>query len=682
MPHRSVVSCFSFFLFELPRTRSAPAAAPPRLLLFCLFCLFPVSPVFFYLSFSPALWPATVSHQPAHTFTYALTFPGKHDIRTSTRLFRPFGGVGYSLRVLNLRREKPTLSSGPFLPLQSKQNPSLAFLNTTAFGYAPQWYPHFPSENEQTQSSFSSIFASLPSSPFVSFSFFSSSPSISSSTTSSFSFPSAYRLRPGLSPLLCSLPASLGACGDWRLNREEGQAFSFAWPSFVAPFFPHRSPARPLRRSSFCRLFSAYAARDGPRKSGLFFLPVPPPLSADVRRPAYRDIPPHASLQGVRTAGEQRNARLSSRLKLWGIPAQRTETEWPAGAAPPPGIRAPRWTVDTDGNFKILEQHGPPQDERLVGWEDVLMEEQRSWNATGKTEAQILRGEKTLTYAEKFQQRIFEARKIPHFQFVHHQPRGRPALWIVRPKQGTKESPHPGNKRKKIDNCSPVYPSVCLCALDCVSGAYCELMKDDNPRVHALVSRIRSRYDRNALDIYNITLTADMPLCEVFFVGPIPELGRIFYARGGTLQYRVRPRFRTRCPTLAKDERLVQKYGGDGCPGLFPEWDEDGIMEELDECLNQPPPESECYPANLEWDNLAAFTPENVEERPYWYTHVHWPTRVAVQRAFEAGIADFRDVIEKEYEQLIAEDRQRARQLQYQQEHDDRVRRGDSNFAN
>lgn len=42
-----------------------------------------------------------------------------------------------------------------------------------------------------------------------------------------------------------------------------------------------------------------------------------------------------------------------------------------------------------------------------------------------------------------------------------------------------------------------------------------------------------------------------------------------------------------------KDERLVQKYGGDGCPGLFPQWDEDGILEELDECLNPLPPESE-----------------------------------------------------------------------------------------
>lgn len=68
------------------------------------------------------------------------------------------------------------------------------------------------------------------------------------------------------------------------------------------------------------------------------------------------------------------------------------------------------------------------------------------------------------------------------------------------------------------------------------AGPYCELMKEDGPRLQSLVSRIRRRYDRDRLDIYNITLTADMPLCEVFFVGPIPELGRIFYARGGTLQ--------------------------------------------------------------------------------------------------------------------------------------------------
>ncbi|PFH32229.1 hypothetical protein BESB_021700 [Besnoitia besnoiti] len=294
--------------------------------------------------------------------------------------------------------------------------------------------------------------------------------------------------------------------------------------------------------------------------------------------------------------------------------------------------------------MSVNVRHGPPQDERLAGWEDLLMEERRSWNATGKTETQILSGEKSLTYAEKFQQRIFEARKIPHFQFVHHQPRGKPALWIVRPKQ----------------------------------GAYCELMKDDTPRIKSLVSRVRARYDRNRLDIFNITLTADMPLCEVFFIGPIPELGRIFYARGGTLQYRVCPRFRTRCPTLAKDERLVQKYGGDACPGLFPEWDEDGIMEELDECLNPPPPESECYPANLEWDNLAAFTPENVEERPRWYAQVHWPTRVAVQRAFEAGVADFREVLEREYAQLIEDDRRRSSRVRAERVRRDRLRTGDS----
>ena len=59
------------------------------------------------------------------------------------------------------------------------------------------------------------------------------------------------------------------------------------------------------------------------------------------------------------------------------------------------------------------------------------------------------------------------------------------------------------------------------------------------------------------------------------------------------VQYRVRPRFRTVCELLEKDERLQQKYGGAGCPGLFPTWDEGGILEEVDECLNQPPPDME-----------------------------------------------------------------------------------------
>lgn len=81
-------------------------------------------------------------------------------------------------------------------------------------------------------------------------------------------------------------------------------------------------------------------------------------------------------------------------------------------------------------------RHGPPADERLVGWEDVLLAERQSWNATGTTEELVLSGQRRLTFAEKIQQRLFEARKIPHFQFALHQPRGRPALWIVRPKQG------------------------------------------------------------------------------------------------------------------------------------------------------------------------------------------------------------------------------------------------------
>ncbi|CDI84076.1 hypothetical protein, conserved [Eimeria acervulina] len=158
-------------------------------------------------------------------------------------------------------------------------------------------------------------------------------------------------------------------------------------------------------------------------------------------------------------------------------------------------------------------------------------------------------------------------------------------------------------------------------------------------------------------------MKADAPLCEVFLAGPFPGVCRIFYARGATLQYRVRPRFRTVCELLEKDERLQQKYGGAGCPGLFPTWDEGGILEEVDECLNQPPPDMESYPVNLEWDNVASLSPENQEERPWWYNNVHYPTRRAVQRAFEEGVADFRTVIEAEYKLMKEHDRKEGERL-------------------
>lgn len=66
---------------------------------------------------------------------------------------------------------------------------------------------------------------------------------------------------------------------------------------------------------------------------------------------------------------------------------------------------------------------------------------------------------------------------------------------------------------------------------------------------------------------------------------------------------------------------------------------------------------------NLEWDNVAGLSPENQEERPWWYNNVHYPTRQAVQRAFEEGVADFRTVIETEYKLLQEHDRKEGERL-------------------
>ena len=71
----------------------------------------------------------------------------------------------------------------------------------------------------------------------------------------------------------------------------------------------------------------------------------------------------------------------------------------------------------------------------------------------------------------------------------------------------------------------------------------------------------------------------------------------------------------------------------------------------------------QSYPVNLEWDNVASLSPENQEERPWWYNNVHYPTRRAVQRAFEEGVADFRTVIEAEYKLMKEHDRKEGERL-------------------
>ncbi|CDJ43562.1 hypothetical protein, conserved [Eimeria tenella] len=84
----------------------------------------------------------------------------------------------------------------------------------------------------------------------------------------------------------------------------------------------------------------------------------------------------------------------------------------------------------------------------------------------------------------------------------------------------------------------------------------------------------------------------------------------------------------------------------------------------------------QSYPVNLEWDNVAGLSPENQEERPWWYSHVHYPTRRAVQRAFEEGVEDFRKVIESEFKLLQEHDRREAKRLAHLQAQKERRKQG------
>ncbi|KAL8449618.1 hypothetical protein Emed_003050 [Eimeria media] len=300
--------------------------------------------------------------------------------------------------------------------------------------------------------------------------------------------------------------------------------------------------------------------------------------------------------------------------------------------APLHALKRPYYVLDEEGNFKI-ESRDPPESEIFKGWADLIAEEERLWgptpNAAAAAAAAAAKGERPLAMKEKINERLLQGRKAAIADRAYTQPFNKPQLWIVRPKQ----------------------------------GPYCELMKEDEPRLNSLIKKLRWKYDSSVLPVGDIKMQAEAPLCEVFLAGPFPGICRIFYARGATLQYRVRPRFRTVCPLLEKDERLKQKYGGDGCPGLFPTWDEEGILEEIDECMNLPPDHMLSYPVNLEWDNVAGLSPENQSDRPWWYNNVHYPTRQAVQRAFEEGVADFRTVIETEYKMIKEHDRKEGERL-------------------
>ncbi|KAF8821910.1 hypothetical protein IE077_001379 [Cardiosporidium cionae] len=280
-------------------------------------------------------------------------------------------------------------------------------------------------------------------------------------------------------------------------------------------------------------------------------------------------------------------------------------------------VKRPIYRLQQNGSIST-EETMPRLDQVFEGWDDIIEEERTSWKKTNNSEEKVVQRFRKLTKAEEFNKRLMEMRHFTQEDEEFRAPKFLPRLWIVRPKL----------------------------------GAYCKLMTGDLPQLKSLVSSIRSKYTANELEIVNVTMDVRMPLCEVFFSGPIPEEIRIFYARGGTLQADCAPRFWTECPLLHENSPLYYKYGGNYCPGLFPQWDAQGILEELDDCMNQPPTHAMSYPLNWSWNNPGALTPENEQEREWWYHTVHWPTRQAVQSAFENGIEDFREVIAMESEQL------------------------------
>lgn len=287
-------------------------------------------------------------------------------------------------------------------------------------------------------------------------------------------------------------------------------------------------------------------------------------------------------------------------------------------------LRRPTSCLLENGTLVVHEQTVPSirDVETFSGWEDLIVKEKLLWGQLNITEEDILRRRHNIQNMEEFNQRILEARRFANMDFYHIKPKRVPFISIITPK----------------------------------IGAYCELMQNDKNRLRELVRKLRERYGREKLQIVNITVDTRQPLCEVFFTGSIPEQIRIFYARGGTLQPDVCSRFWTFCDILGKDERLQTKYGGIGCPGLFPKWDLEGILEEVDECMQNIPPYAMKYPMNSDWQNAGSWVPENEKLRAWWLQNVHFPTRRAVQMAFENGVEDFREIIKKEYDILLRMD--------------------------
>ncbi|ETW18382.1 hypothetical protein PFHG_01507 [Plasmodium falciparum HB3] len=189
-------------------------------------------------------------------------------------------------------------------------------------------------------------------------------------------------------------------------------------------------------------------------------------------------------------------------------------------------------------------------------------------------------------------------------------------------------------------------------------------MEYDKEKMESLVSKVKEKFGKK-VEIVNLKLDVKMPLFEIFLQASIHTQIKIFYARGRTLQYRLPPVFWTRCKILKENKILQEKYGGECAPGLFPQYDEYNIMQIMTECVYNDKYNFYVYDVNLEWENLCALTPENRELRKIVHQNVHVPTRLAVIKAFEQGVEDFRDVIREEYLIMLREQRKLKENKKY-----------------
>ncbi|KAL8442314.1 hypothetical protein Emag_006500 [Eimeria magna] len=151
-------------------------------------------------------------------------------------------------------------------------------------------------------------------------------------------------------------------------------------------------------------------------------------------------------------------------------------------------LKRPYYVLDEEGNFKI-QSRDPPEDEIFKGWADLIAEEERLWGPTpsaaaAAAAAAAAKGERPLAMKEKINERLLQGRKAAIADRAYTQP------------------------------LSP----------------YCELMKEDEPRLNSLVKKLRLKYDSSVLPVGDIKMQAEAPLCEVFLAGPFPGICRIFYA--------------------------------------------------------------------------------------------------------------------------------------------------------